>query len=259
MGWLDGSAAKIPYCNTNVPAGVTEGLSSWEPTLAYKWGQRFVPDCASAGTEGITVSYENMGLGVAGDNLTSNPIQLGSMTVWARIKINSNPTVRDSGRSSFELGMKKTMMHEIGHTVALDDAGGGCGSGSSVMNGFCGINEEGGAQPLDPSTCDRDWAQATGSCGEPDPPPTCGEECGGDPDCIECECNGGDWLWVQGDPPGYSCESPILVNLRNNTAQYHLTSSADGVRFDIDADGRTEQISWTAKDTPVAFLAMDRN
>ena len=155
--------------------------------------------------------------------------------------------------------MKKTMMHEVGHSVGLADAGGGCGSQSSVMNTFCDINEEGSGLPAEPSACDRDWAQATGTCGEPDPPPTCGEECGGDPDCIQCECNGGDWLWVYGEPGGYSCESPILVNLRNNTAQYHLTSLADGVRFDINADGRTEQISWTSKDSPVAFLAMDRN
>lgn len=106
--------------------------------------------------------------------------------------------------------------------------------------------------------CDANWSQATGLCTEPDPP-TCGEECSGDPECEECECGGGDWLWVYGDPGAYSCESPILISMRSNTAQYHLTSPGDGVRFDIDGDGVQEQISWTAADSSVAFLAMDRN
>jgi hypothetical protein len=90
-------------------------------------------------------------------------------------------------------------------------------------------------------------------------PPTCGEECNGDPACESCECGGGDWLWVNGDPGGYSCESPILIDLSNNTAQYHLTSEKDGVMFDLNGDGVKEHLSWTALGSSVAFLAMDRN
>jgi hypothetical protein len=40
---------------------------------------------------------------------------------------------------------------------------------------------------------------------------------------------------------------------------YDLTSAADGVRFDIDADGTKERIAWTRQGTNVAFLAVDRD
>ena len=38
-----------------------------------------------------------------------------------------------------------------------------------------------------------------------------------------------------------------------------MTSPADGVRFDIDADGTAEKIAWTEPDDNVGFLALDRN
>jgi hypothetical protein len=53
------------------------------------------------------------------------------------------------------------------------------------------------------------------------------------------------------------CEvSPIVISLRGD---YRLTSVADGVSFDIDADGVAERMSWTAGGSEVAFLALDRN
>jgi hypothetical protein len=42
-------------------------------------------------------------------------------------------------------------------------------------------------------------------------------------------------------------------------SSYRLTSREDGVRFDIDADGDVDQISWTEAGSDVAFLAVDRN
>lgn len=38
-----------------------------------------------------------------------------------------------------------------------------------------------------------------------------------------------------------------------------FTSAADGVLFDIDADGTREQVAWPERDAPLAFLAIDRN
>ena len=53
------------------------------------------------------------------------------------------------------------------------------------------------------------------------------------------------------------CEtSPIVISERGD---YPLTSVADGVSFDLNADGRREQTSWTAANSDVAFLALDRN
>jgi len=54
------------------------------------------------------------------------------------------------------------------------------------------------------------------------------------------------------------CGSPIVVPL-NPRGTVQLTSVANGVRFDLDADGEAEQIAWTDPRAAVAFLAMDRN
>lgn len=56
--------------------------------------------------------------------------------------------------------------------------------------------------------------------------------------------------------PNYPC-SPIIISLRN--AAYRLTSAADGVFFDINGDGRLEQVGWTPADAQIAFLAVDRD
>ena len=56
--------------------------------------------------------------------------------------------------------------------------------------------------------------------------------------------------------PGCCEVSPIIISTRGD---YHLTSVADGVFFDIDADGVADRMSWTAPGTDVGFLALDRN
>jgi hypothetical protein len=56
----------------------------------------------------------------------------------------------------------------------------------------------------------------------------------------------------------YFYNSPILIATGKGAA-YKLTSVADGVRFDIDGDGVTQQMAWTSAKEEIAFLAMDRN
>jgi hypothetical protein len=53
--------------------------------------------------------------------------------------------------------------------------------------------------------------------------------------------------------------TPIMLNLRNNSTNYGLTSPADGVRFDMNGSGDAEPKAWTAPDSEVAFLVLDRN
>jgi hypothetical protein len=75
------------------------------------------------------------------------------------------------------------------------------------------------------------------------PPP---DEGGGEQPCSDCEDAGSDDDW-----------SPIIIDVARDG--YRLTSLQEGVRFDLDADGVPEQVSWTRHDSDDAFLAMDRN
>ena len=55
-----------------------------------------------------------------------------------------------------------------------------------------------------------------------------------------------------------SCPSALLI-ATGDRPFYALTSVEDGVRFDIDADGKAEQMAWTERGAAVAFLAIERN
>ena len=51
--------------------------------------------------------------------------------------------------------------------------------------------------------------------------------------------------------------SPLLINLAPGA--WRLSGTDDPVGFDIDADGVLNTITWTARDSAIAFLAVDRN
>ncbi len=75
------------------------------------------------------------------------------------------------------------------------------------------------------------------------PPPDEGES---EDECSDCEDGGSDDDW-----------SPIILDAARDG--YHLTGVDDGVRFDLNADGVPEQVSWTRAESDDAFLVMDRN
>lgn len=70
---------------------------------------------------------------------------------------------------------------------------------------------------------------------------------------LQCYELGGEW-------DGWDCylpNSPLIVDTQHDG--YKLTNVADGVLFDLDADGSPERVAWTEADSDDAFLAMDRN
>jgi hypothetical protein len=108
-----------------------------------------------------------------------------------------------------------------------------------------------------------DWAPlttATTNCiAEPDPQyGTCGDggTCygggggGDDPDCPPDDI-------TTGGSSSNTCISPILIDTTGKG--FHLTSLADGVRFDMLGDGHPIPIAWPAADSGNALLALDRN
>lgn len=58
-----------------------------------------------------------------------------------------------------------------------------------------------------------------------------------------------------------TCETntPIMINLKNNSSHYDLTSYIDGVLFDIHATGAPLQVGWTEPDSLIGILVLDRN
>jgi hypothetical protein len=56
-------------------------------------------------------------------------------------------------------------------------------------------------------------------------------------------------------PPG--CSSPVVIDLLDEGM--HFTSLSDGVRFDLNGDGKPLYLSWTDPNYHNAWLALDRN
>ncbi len=73
----------------------------------------------------------------------------------------NNPDFFDPSVEGYGTAILKIMLHEIGHTMGLNDTPGddtkSCGGqtpGGSVMNGQCGVNDKGGNGPTTVTPCD---------------------------------------------------------------------------------------------------------
>ena len=103
--------------------------------------------------------------------------------------------------------------------------GGSCSSSGECCSGTCNNNQ-----------C------ASGSC-TPD-----NESCYSSAECCSNDC-----AW------GICYSTPVLLNLKNNSRNYQLTSALDGVAFDMHAKGILQQVGWTEPGSQIAFLVLDRN
>jgi len=90
--------------------------------------------------------------------------------------------------------------------------------------------------------CCVDWVTCPIGIVPPPPPPPPPDKCQEDPD-QDPSC-----------PPLVSSESPIIIDTIGSG--FHLTSSANGVLFDMRGDGRPVKLGWTAASSGNAFLAL---
>lgn len=117
--------------------------------------------------------------------------------------------------------------HELGHVLGLGNSTESCPDhlmGTGVWSGMTSPHSD---------ECDKVAANFTPPSDPPDPITLCD------------------------DGSGTGQCSPIIVNL--GSGPYTLSGSEDPVEFDIDGDGAPNRITWTARGSAMAFLALDRN
>lgn len=221
------------YAQCKVRASANFGFTSAGPDSADVVGRAFwstsgsgVDAPCSAGAEG-TLRIETWINGRASGS--SSVCELGSAmtTNGACLKVEASTSAPDSSPLP-EAALS------YGHTGLMYDQW--CGQARGILNANPGTAQE------------EAWGCAMGATRDEDPVPW-GYDSDGNP-CPEPQEG------IPG-PPGCS-GSPVLLPLTRSQA-FKLTNAANGVNFDLDNDGLAERTAWTAADSRLAFLAIDRN
>lgn len=155
-----------------------------------------------------------------------------------------------------------TVAHELGHVLGLANAPTECNGTGAIMSTRPQYYDNGtlryGTRSVASSDCQTADAMWWVSSQESAPPCTARDCTPPPPADPYCDA----YCWTSCD--SYGCPSlppcwcsPVLIDLDDNG--FDLTGAAQGVTFDIDADGAPDHISWTSPSGTDAFLVLDRN
>ena len=164
---------------------------------------------------------------------------------------NSVPSqpVMNPNITGYDTYMFKITMHEMGHIFGLDDVHEGGMQVQSIEDQILGTNDNNQGIPVTLTSCDKTnvWSDYAGTAG------------GNGGGCIRYACPSST-VWDAADcycMPSQPPPSPIIIDV--DGSGYSLTDAGSGVLFDIFANGKAVQISWTAQGSTNAFLVLDRN
>jgi len=248
--------------NAQVTVNISPGYSQAQRdalTAAFNNWQN-----SSGNTAGVTFTFTYNSTPITG----ANTYQVNSQTISGGQAetggtANGTNTQRSTAFTNIDprvtnlTALTQVMAHEIGHTFGLADCT-NCAAGTSVMTlpPCCNFNDTTSGR-TGPSTCDT--ASANQQYPTPTPTPTATPVT----ECSEEQANNcGSMGMLVGSPPSCLCNEfhhndPIIVDVLGDG--FSLTDVSNGVNFDIDADGITERLAWTAPGTDDAFLTLDRN
>jgi hypothetical protein len=226
---------------------------------------------------GGTQSDSNAAFTSTSVNTNSNELVSATTTFYFQGQIPGGAPIYDpSNASAYNNFLQRVTLHEVGHTMGLGDAPNPTGNvcdqpnGATVMNLYCGTNDNQGNVAGNVTTCDNNAVNSIYP-----PPPTGGGggggggeveepiyQAGGSVDCILCDDgvdNDSDGAIDLLDPPCGICYqgTPIIIDTLGNG--FDLTGVEAGVEFDFCGAGNRKRLSWTSAGSDDAFLVLDRN